>query len=119
MSYELLYFLIVLVQNMIITTYLDCVLDYKLNRKLSNVLIYLFLTVLFIATTPIINLKPLKLLIIIVVQIIGFKMFSNNTWKDVIKKTIILSFLSFLTIYYIPQSYLLIQSFSCLTLKYF
>ena len=96
MSYELLYFFIVMVQNMIITTYLDCVLDYKLNRKLSNVLIYLFLTVLFIATTPIINLKPLKLLIITVVQIIGFKIFSNNTWKDVIKKTIILVALTML-----------------------
>ena len=90
MSNELLYFIIVLVQNIIITTYVDCVYEYKLKRSLSNVLIYIFLTLLFLITTPIINLKPLKLIIITVVQIIVFKLFSNNTFTQSIKKTIVL-----------------------------
>ncbi|MBE6151288.1 MAG: GHKL domain-containing protein [Firmicutes bacterium] len=90
MNNELLYFIIVMVQNVIITTYIDCVYDYKLKRSLSNIIIYLFLTILFIVTTPIINLKPLKLLIITITQILFFKWMSNNTYKESIKKTIIL-----------------------------
>ena len=97
MSNEVLYFIIVLVQNVIITCFVDGVFEYKWNRKLSNVLVFLFLTGLFLLTTPIINLKPLKLAIIIVGQTIGFKAVSKNSWKYSLKQTLIIVALTLLT----------------------
>lgn len=97
MSNEILYFIVVLVQNVIITCFVDGVFEYKWNRKLSNVIVFLFLTGLFLVTTPIINLKPLKLAIIILGQTIGFKMVSKNTWKHALKQTLIIVALTLLT----------------------
>ena len=97
MSNEILYFIIVLVQNVIITCFVDGVLEYKWNRKVSNVIVFLFLTGLFLLTTPIINLKPLKLVVIIVGQTLGFKMVSKNSWKHSLKQTLIIVALTLLT----------------------
>lgn len=96
MSNEMLYFIVVLVQNVIITCFVDGVFEYRWNRKLSNILIFIFLTCLFLITTPIINLKPLKLLIITIIQVIGFKAISKNSWKDSLKKTLIIVALTML-----------------------
>ncbi len=90
MSNQLLFFLIVLVQNIVITIYVDTVFNYKKGRKVTNIIVYIFSNILFIATTPIINLKTLKLIIIMVLQVLFFKMISTNTWKEVIKKELIM-----------------------------
>ncbi len=90
MSNQLLFFINVLVQNIIITTYTDTVFTYKKRRILTNIMVYIFLTILFFATIPIINLKTLKLVIIMASQVLFFKLVSTNTWKEVIKKDLVL-----------------------------
>lgn len=90
MTNELLIFIIALAHDISIIVYVNAVFDYKYNRKLTNIITFLFLTFLFLVTTPIINLKPLKLFIITVGQLIFFKSISTNTWKESIKKTLML-----------------------------
>lgn len=90
MTNELLIFAIALAHNISIIIYVNAVFDYKYNRKLTNILLFIFLCCLFLATTPIINLKPLKLFIITVAQILAFKAISTNTWKEAIKKGLML-----------------------------
>ena len=64
MSNQLLIFIIALAQNITIIIYVNAVFDYKYNRKLTNIFLFIFLMLLFLVTTPIINIKPLKLFFI-------------------------------------------------------
>lgn len=96
MSNQLLIFIIALAQNVTIIIYDNAVFNFKYNRKITNVFLFFFLMLLFLVTTPIINLKPLKLFIITFAQIIAYKMISTNTWWEVVKKGLMLIFLDML-----------------------
>lgn len=111
MSNELLYFGIVLVQNSMIIAYLDTVLDYKYSKWKTNILIFLFLNLLYLATMPIINYKVLKLCIITVLDAMVFKISSNNSWKEVIKKSLILDAIMLLSeIFATPVLFLIFKA---------
>lgn len=90
---QLLVFILYLTQNVIIVIYLNSVFDYKYSRKFTNIMLFISLNLLFLATTPIINLKVLKLSIIAIMQVLIFKFFSRNSWWETIKKNFILIFL--------------------------
>lgn len=90
MSNQLLIFIIALAQNITIIIYVNAVFDYKYNRKLTNIFLFIFLMLLFLVTTPIINIKPLKLFFITTFQIIAYKFISTNTWWEAVKKALIL-----------------------------
>ncbi len=107
MSNEILLFTTVLAQNITFVIYVNAVFDYKYNRKITNIILFIFLTLLYLATTSIINIKPLKLILITTCQILAYKKISNNTWWETIKKSIIFVLLGMIselicdTIYYL------------------
>lgn len=89
MSNEFLVFMTVLAQNITFVIYFNAVFNYKYNRKITNIILFIFLTLAFLATTSIINIKPLKLILITICQIIVYKKISFNTWWETIKKNLI------------------------------
>lgn len=89
MSNEFLFFSSVLVQNIIYVIYINSVFEYKYDRWKTNIFLYIVLTFFYVATIPIINLKVLKLFIVICAQTFVFKIVSFNTWKETIKKSLI------------------------------
>jgi len=97
MSNEFLIFAIALAQNITIVIYSNAVLNYKYNRKLTNIGLFIFLCLLFLATTLVMNLKPLKLFIITISHILAYKVISSNTWGECIKKGLMLIFLDMIS----------------------
>ena len=97
MSNEFIYFLCVLVQNMIIVIYLSTVFNYKYEKKLTNIILFLFLTSLFFLTLFTEDFKILKVFIIFGVQTCFYKLISTNTWKETIKKSFMMIFISLLS----------------------
>lgn len=96
MNNQLLIFIIALAQNITIIIYVNAVFDYKYNRKFTNIFLFIFLMLLFLVTTPIINIKPLKLFFITIFQIIAYKFISTNTWWEAVKKALMLIVLDML-----------------------
>ncbi len=97
MSNELIYFFSVLVQNLIIVIYVSTVFEYKYNKNITNIFIFLILTILYLSTLWIGNDRFLKFIILVSVQVLLYKIVSTNTWKETLKKYIVIFFLTMIS----------------------
>jgi len=107
---EILLFATVIAQNITFIIYVNAVFDYKYNRKITNILLFIFLNLLYLITTLFINLKPLKLILCTTCQILVYKKISYNTWKDTTKKSLIFVLLGMISEFICGSIYYLISS---------